>query len=94
MQAGCQKMHNISTTSILEVSKLQRLVKSYYHTKFQTSSSKIDRFMAILVHDPPRTPLNPTPLMLLTSLYLNPWSRTTTMQNFGLLAQKLTKLLG
>ena len=46
------------STSILELSKLQRLVKSYYHTKFQASSSKIDRFMAILVHDPPLTPLN------------------------------------
>ena len=31
----------------------QRLVKNYYHTKFLSSSSKIDRVMAILVRDPP-----------------------------------------
>ena len=48
--------------------------------------------MAILVHDPPLTPLNPQPLTPLTSLYLNILSGAATMQNFGLLAQKLTEL--
>ena len=38
--------------------------------------------MAILVHDSPLTPLNPPPLTPLTCLYLSPYSRTTTMQNF------------
>ena len=37
---------------------LMRLVKSYYHAKFQASSSKI---MAILVHDPPLKILNRPP---------------------------------
>ena len=45
--------------------------------------------MAILVKDPFLTPLNPLPLMPLTSLYLSAWSSSTTMQNFGHLAQKL-----
>ena len=36
----------------------ERLVKSYYQAKFWTSSSKIDRVVAILVHDPPLTPLS------------------------------------
>ena len=48
--------------------------------------------MAILVQDPLFTPLNPLPLMPLTSLYLSAWSRATTMQNFGHLAQKLSEL--
>ena len=71
---------------------MNSLYLSYYHAKFWASSSKIDRVVAILVHDPPPTPLNPPPLMPLTSLYLSAWSRVTTMQNFGLLAQKLTEL--
>ena len=48
--------------------------------------------MAILVKDPLLTPLNPPPLMPLTSLYLSSWSRVTTMQNFRLLTQKVTDL--
>ena len=48
--------------------------------------------MAILVHDPPLTPLNPPPLMPLTSLYLSILSRATNMRNFGILAQKLIEL--
>ena len=42
------------------------------------------------LHDPPLTPLNLPLLMLLTSLYLSVLSKDTTMQNFMLLAQKLT----
>ena len=35
----------------------------YFHAKFHASRPKIDQLMAILVHDPPLTPLNP-PLFL------------------------------
>ena len=41
------------TSDAPDLSVFERLVKRYYLTKFQASSSKIDRFMAILVHDPP-----------------------------------------
>ena len=54
-----------------EQSVFERLVKSYYHTKFWTSSSKIDRVTAILFCDLPITPQNPPPLTPLTSLYLS-----------------------
>ena len=52
-------------------SVFERLVKSYYRPKFWPSSSKIDRVMAILVHNPLLTPLNPPPLTPLISLYLS-----------------------
>ena len=52
-------------------SVFESLVKSYYHAKFWASSLKLDQVMAILVHDPPLTPLKPPPLMPLTSLYLS-----------------------
>ena len=45
------------------------LVKNYYHAKFWASNSKIDQVMAILVLDPPLTPLT-LPLTPLTSLYI------------------------
>ena len=62
---------NPPTSDAPDQSVFERLVKSYYHTKFQASSSKIDRFMAILVHGPPLTPLNPAPLTPLTNLHLS-----------------------
>ena len=49
----------------------ERLVKSIYYAKSWASSSKIERVMAILVHDPPLTPLNPPSVTPLTSLYLS-----------------------
>ena len=52
-------------------SVFDHLINCYYNAKFWASSSKIDRIMAILVHDPPLTPLNPPPLTSLTSLYLS-----------------------
>ena len=48
-----------STCDASDQSVFERLVKSYYHAKFWAASSKIDQVMAILVHDPPLTPLNP-----------------------------------
>ena len=60
------------TSDTPDLSVFDPLVKNYYHAKFQASSSKIDQFMAILVHDPPLTPLNPLPLTPLTCLYLSP----------------------
>ena len=43
----------------------------YFHAKFHASSPKIDQVIAILVHDPPLTPLNPPPLTPLTTMYLS-----------------------
>ena len=37
-------------------SVFERLVKSYYHTKFGAFSLKIDQVMVILVYDPPSYP--------------------------------------
>ena len=51
----------IKTNHSTDKSVFERLIKSYYHTKFRASSSKIDRVMVILVHDPPSyTPKPPT----------------------------------
>ena len=47
------------TSDSPDKSVFERLVKSYYHAKFWASGSEIDQVMAILVHDPLLTPLNP-----------------------------------
>ena len=60
------------TSDAPDLSAFEPLVKNYYNAKFWVSSSKIDRVMAILVHDPPLTPLNPLPLMPLICLHLSP----------------------
>ena len=65
-------VHDPPTSDAPDLSVFEPLVKNYYHAKFRASSSKIDQVMAILVHDPPLTPLNPPPLTPLTCLHLSP----------------------